>query len=181
LLFTQRAFVRIGPDSIGGEFVQIKSKNTGPPKVGRRELLSGAGAAAVAGAAGVLGTPGSAQAANYRHRHHHHVKPIPSPIDAVIPSGIPGLPPGSPLENIHWLLPGPVGSATPVIGLPGFGLDVDPSTVGDYKGFTAYAVVAGEAKGSDGNTYACEFDVRVMDGIYKAEDGSIHRGTYGFF
>ena len=53
--------------------------------------------------------------------------------------------------------------------------------MGDYRGFTAYAVVAGTAKASDGNEYPCEFDVRVMDGVYIASDGSRNRGTFGFF
>lgn len=51
----------------------------------------------------------------------------------------------------------------------------------DYRGFTAYSVMAGEALGSDGATYDVEFDVRVMDGAYVAEDGSRNHGTFAFF
>ena len=152
----------------------------GPPTLGRRELLAGAGTAAVAATVGALGVPDTAEASGRppRHHHHHHVNPIPSPIPFTLPTG---LPPEHPLAMIHWALPSPDGVVTPILGLGGFGLDADPSTIGDYWGFTAYAVIAGSAKGSDGETYDCEFDVRVMDGIYKAANGTWNRGTYGFF
>jgi hypothetical protein len=60
------------------------------------------------------------------------------------------------------------------------GLDVEPSTLTDFRGFTAFAVLAGEAKASDGRTYACEFDVRVMEGDYIATDGSRQSGAFAF-
>ncbi len=50
-----------------------------------------------------------------------------------------------------------------------------------FQGFTAFAVLSGQATGSDGKTYNVEFDVRVMEGEYIAEDGSHQRGTFGFF
>lgn len=75
----------------------------------------------------------------------------------------------------------PTDAATPFNKLPGFGLDVEPSTLTNFKGFTAYSVISGQAKGSDGKTYNVEFDVRVMEGEYIAEDGSRNRGTFGFF
>ena len=86
-----------------------------------------------------------------------------------------------PFNFIHWTLPGPLGAVTQVLELPAFGLDIDPSTVTDYEGFTAYAVIAGTARSSKGEDFDCELDVRVMDGKYVGEDGRLHRGTFGFF
>ena len=61
------------------------------------------------------------------------------------------------------------------------GLDVEPSTMTNFKGFTAFAVLAGQAEGSDGKTYNVESDLRVMEGEYVAEDGSRQQGTFVFF
>ena len=85
------------------------------------------------------------------------------------------------LNHPHWLLPGPVGSTTQVLQLPGFGLDVDPSLITDYHGFTAYGVLAGSARDTTGAEYDVELDLRVMQGEYAAEDGTTHYGTFGFF
>ena len=52
--------------------------------------------------------------------------------------------------------------------------------MGDYRGFTTYAVISGEAAGSDGNTYDVEFDVRVMHGTYQTPDGAQHDSTFAF-
>jgi hypothetical protein len=82
---------------------------------------------------------------------------------------------------IHAFVPGPEGSATPFAGIPGMGLDVEPSTLTDFQGFAAFAVLAGRATGSDGKSYNVECDVRVMEGEYVAEDGSHQRGTFRFF
>ncbi len=101
--------------------------------------------------------------------------PIPEPI-----AGGVLLDPENPASIIHWLLPGPEGLATQVIGLPAMGLDVDPSTIGNFDGNQAYAVVAGTAEGSDGVTYDCEFDVRAMEGKYVAADGVERRGAFAF-
>jgi hypothetical protein len=100
--------------------------------------------------------------------------PAPSPIPG-------GFDAGPPLGFLHIFLPGPEDARTPFFGIPGEGLDVEPSTITDFKGFTAFAVVAGQAEGSDGKTYNVEFDLRVMEGEYIAEDGSHHRGAFAFF
>jgi hypothetical protein len=73
-----------------------------------------------------------------------------------------------------------VGAVTPFARLPGGGLDVEPSPLTNFKGFTVFAVLSGQAEGSDGKTYNVEFDLRVMEGEYIAEDGSHQRGTFGF-
>ena len=72
---------------------------------------------------------------------------------------------------IHWFLPGP----------QGLGLDVEPSLITNYTGFTAFTLLAGQAEGSDGNTYDVRSDLRVMQGEYVVEDGSHHQGTFAFF
>ena len=86
------------------------------------------------------------------------------------------------MGSVHGrLVPGPEGTFTPIIGIPGLGLDVEPSLITDFMGFTAFAVIAGQAEGSDGKTYNVESDLRVMEGEYVAEDGSHHQGTFAFF
>lgn len=140
-----------------------------PFRIGRRRLLAGAGAAAVVGSIGTVGLARSASA-----RGLGRAMPAPAPIPG-------GTDTGPLLGFIHWFLPGPTDAVTPFNNLPGFGLDVEPSTLTNFKGFTAYSVISGQAKGSDGKPYNVEFDVRVMEGEYIAEDGSRNRGTFGFF
>lgn len=96
------------------------------------------------------------------------------------PSPIPGGVDAPPVGFIHWFLPGPPDATTPFLGIPGFGLDVEPSTITDYEGFTAFAVLSGQARGGDGRAYDVEFDVRVMHGRYVAE-GVPRNATFGFF
>jgi hypothetical protein len=141
-----------------------------PRRIGRRRLLVGTGAAAaVVGSVGAVGRVKPASATELRR-----AKPAPLPIPG-------GFDAGPPVGFVHAFLPGPVGSFTPFFRLPGGGLDVEPSTLTNFKGFTAFAVLAGQAEGSDGKTYNVEFDLRIMEGEYIAEDGSHHRGAFGFF
>ena len=147
--------------------------------VSRRRFLGGLGAAAAAGTAVSLAGPAPAQAAAAMSNDSKKVFPnssAPRPIEPTVEAGGP-----APFDFIHWLLPGPPGATTQILELPAFGLDVDPSLMTDYKGFTAYAVISGNAHGSDGNHYDVELDVRVMDGTYVGEDGNTHKGTFGFF
>jgi hypothetical protein len=97
------------------------------------------------------------------------------------PSPIPGGFDAPPVGFVHAFLPGPEDAVTPFFGLRGMGLDVEPSLITDFAGFTAFAVVAGQAEGSDGKTYNVESDLRVMEGSYVAEDGSLQQGTLAFF
>lgn len=146
--------------------------------VSRRRFLGGVGAAAAVGTAATLGGVGTALASPSHHHHSPHVfsrRPAPNAIEQAVDGGGP-----APFDLIHWLLPGPEGATTQILELPAFGLDVDPSTVGDYNGFTTYAVLAGEAEDRMGNHYDVELDVRVMDGQYKV-DGRRYFGTFGFF
>jgi hypothetical protein len=95
---------------------------------------------------------------------------IAAPTDPVpIPGGI-QIPDG-PL--IHVFAPGPEDQ--------GFmGLNVEPNTITNFDGFSAMAYVAGTATDADGNTYTMLNDMRVFQGTYVAEDGSIQHGTFVF-
>ncbi|REK41034.1 MAG: hypothetical protein DWQ20_00550 [Actinobacteria bacterium] len=86
-----------------------------------------------------------------------------------------------PFDFIHWALPGPPGATTQILELPAFGLDVDPSTITDFDGFVAYAVLAGSATDNRGNHFDVELDVRAMDGTYVDAHGETHESTFGFF
>jgi len=98
------------------------------------------------------------------------VLPAPKPI----PGGI-QLPDGSVL---HVFPPGPPEVTLPFTGLTLQGLDVEPSVITDYRGFTALAYHAGTATGSDGRQYNLETDMRAMEGTYVATDGSRQRGLF---
>ena len=149
--------------------------------VDRRRFLTGTGAAAVVGSAATMGVASPAEAGE-RHGRVFSRSSAPKPILAQVDTTAPGGPtPLAPFNLIHWLLPGPEGATTQVLQLPAFGLDADPSTITDFDGFVAYAVLGGKARGGDGESYDVEFDVRVMDGRYIGEDGKEHRGTFGFF
>ncbi|MBV7333127.1 twin-arginine translocation signal domain-containing protein [Chloroflexi bacterium TSY] len=157
-------------------------------QINRRQLLVGAGATTVAGSLATMGLTQQASAqelltlpSDLRREaggweavsHRHPVPPAPLPI----PGGIDAPPVGF----IHWFLPGPEDAETPFLKIPGFGLNVEPSTLTNFKGYTAFAVVSGRAKGSDGKDYDVEFDVRAMKGEYIVADGSKHTGTFALF
>jgi hypothetical protein len=136
--------------------------------VDRRTLLRyGAAAAAVAVSPTLpaLAEPASARATP-------DVLPAPKPI----PGGL-ALPDGS---RIHVFPPGPIGVTLPFSGVQLQGLDVEPSVITDYSGFTALAFHVGKATDGDGKTYNLETDIRVIDGRYIAADGSRRRGVFGF-
>src|SRR5262245_27967088 len=95
---------------------------------------------------------------------------IAAPTDPVpIPGGIQI--PGGPL--IHTFAPGPE-----ELGFQG--LDTEPSTITNFDGFSAMAYPAGTATDADGNTYDMFNDMRVYQGTYVAEDGSVQHGTFVF-
>jgi len=146
-----------------------RRQHAAPFKLTRRQLLAGVGAATIAGSIGTVGLARKASAAELQR-----ARPAPVPIPG-------GVDVGEPVGLIHWFLPGPEGSVTPFNGLEGMGLDVEPSSLTDFQGFNAYAVISGQAEGSDGKIYNVEFDVRVMEGEYIAEDGSAQHGVFGFF
>lgn len=143
--------------------------------VNRRRFLGGVGAAAVVGTAATA-LPVSPAGADGGGKTFPP-RPAPKPIEFAIELP-PSVPP--PFNVINVALPGPDGATTPILELLSDGPDADPSTVGDFDGFTAFAVIAGTATGGDGEPYDCEFDIRVMQGRYVAEDGHEYRGTFAF-
>jgi hypothetical protein len=136
--------------------------------ISRRSLLRYGGAAGAAAAV----TPALASAAHAHGGGLPRVLPAPKPI----PGGIQI--PGGPL--LHVFLPGPPEVTLPFTGAQLMGLDVEPSVITDYRGFTALAYLVGTATGSDGQQYNLEADMRAMEGTYVAEDGSRQRGLFAF-
>jgi hypothetical protein len=129
--------------------------------VGALAATGAAGSLAHAGTAGTGSTPVALP------------KPIPGGTDL---SGF-GLPP--PYDGvIHIFTPGTPGVVLPFSGIPLEGLGVEPAVIADFSGATALAYLAGEAEGSDGQTYGVEIDLRVSEGDYVAEDGSLNRGLF---
>src|SRR5690349_10739199 len=54
------------------------------------------------------------------------------------------------------------------------------SSVDNYNGFSGVANIDGTGTDSHGNTYDFNVDMRVMQGVYIARDGTRHRGTFAF-
>ena len=143
-------------------------------RIGRRSLIAGTGAVALTAA-----LPQAVAHADSDDRRDDDCSLIPKgsapkPIPGGVDSGDPNV------GFIHWWLPGPETAATPILGIPGFGLDVDPSTITDFKGQSALAVIAGTVHGSDGVDYDCEIDLRAMKGRYVGEDGRTRKGAFAF-
>src|SRR5688572_394507 len=126
----------------------------------RRPFLRSA--AAAAGAAGALagaGLPGLALAAKPTGGDP---KPIPWTTD-LTPLGIPGV-------SIHLLLPGLLHNAND-----------EPSSITDFHGDLAYAVIDGSGTGTSNGTtkaYNYEVDVRVMSGTYLDVHGQQRQGAF---
>ena len=138
------------------------------PQIGRRSLLLASAGTIAAGVTAALGQPGVSEA-----RFGALPKaPLPAP------KPIPGGTTFPPFPLIHELFPGPETITLPFTLVTLQGLNVEPSTITDFRGTTALAYHVGTATGSDGVTYGLETDIRVMEGDYIAEDGSRHQGTF---
>jgi hypothetical protein len=65
-----------------------------------------------------------------------------------------------------------------------FGPGKEPATINDFNGFVGVADVrgTGTATNPDGSTETLLFDtdMRFMKGVYVAQDGGVHKGTFGF-
>lgn len=72
---------------------------------------------------------------------------------------------------IHVFLPGPVD-----LGLQGG--DIEPSSITDFNGFTSLAYINGTATDADGNSFTLATDIRVFQGTYVSEGGSVLFGTF---
>jgi hypothetical protein len=104
-------------------------------------------------------------AAGFEERRHlHHSRPS---------AGDPLPIPGGLAEGVHVWLPGPI-----ELGFQG--TDVEPSTITDYRGFSAIGYLAGTVTGSDGVLYDALHDMRLYQGFYRDEDGRLGFGTFAF-
>jgi len=131
--------------------------------IDRRRFVLGAGALA---SAGFVGIPSVAEA---RSRDDKRVLPAPEPV----PGGsefIPG-------RLFHVFIPGDPAVTLPFSGAPLGGFDVEPGTITDFNGSSALAFHVGTARGSDGNTYNLETDIRAFKGEYVVDD-VVHRGSF---
>ncbi len=94
-----------------------------------------------------------------------------------LPSPIPGGIELAPGVVIHVFGPGDPSVTLPFTGIILQGLDVEPSTITDFKGSTAVAFHVGTARANDGTTYNLETDIRAFEGEYMSED-KVHRGAF---
>ena len=138
----------------------------------RRFIHAAAGATALAFGSGLS----SRALARDVHKGHDEPLPEPKPIPGGSDLSELGLEP--PYEFIHEFLPGPEGMVLPFTQVQLEGLNVEPSTITDFKGATALAYHVGKAKGSDGKTYNLETDIRVMEGRYVSVGGTRRHGTF---
>jgi len=138
--------------------------------ISRRRFVQTA-AAAAAGVTGSLAAPAAGVAWDRGHEHRMPVVP-PKPI----PGG-PTLPTGL---QIHGWQPGDPTVTLPFSHSTLKGFDLDPSTITDFRGFSALAYHAGTATGSDGATYDLETHMTVLRGSYLASDGTRRFGTFSF-
>jgi hypothetical protein len=145
----------------------MESELESAPALSRRRFVQTA-AIAAAGVTGSLAAPGRVLA------HGDGARPA-----AVPPEPIPGgiqIPDG---PQIHVWGPGDPSVTLPFTGSTLMGFDVDPSTITDFRGFSALAYHAGSAVGSDGAPYNVETDLRAYKGTYVV-DGQRHFGSFAF-
>ena len=119
-----------------------------------------------------------AQQAEGLHRNHAHMfLPTSSsrnvdPPASIAPVPLPGGDIVPPLGGlVHLSFPGPT-----TIGDDG--IDIEPITITNFRGFSAVAMLGGTATDAMGNTFTVATDFRVMQGEYLSADGKHHRGTF---
>jgi hypothetical protein len=135
----------------------------------RRAVLHGTAGVAAGFAAAVAAPPGA-----FGHDHgHRHAPPVP-------PEPIPGGIELAPGQVIHVWAPGSTDVTLPFSGATPQGLDVEPTTIRDFKGFSAVAFHVGTATADDGTRYDLETDVRAFQGTYVDRTGKRRFGTFGF-
>jgi hypothetical protein len=81
---------------------------------------------------------------------------------------------------IHVFAPGDPSVTLPFTQGTLQGLDVEPATLTDFKGFSAVAFHVGTATGRDGTAYDLETDVRAFRGRYVDVTGARRFGTFAF-
>ena len=89
------------------------------------------------------------------------IAPVPLPGGDVVP----------PLGLIHVFFPGPT-------SIGDDGIDIEPSTITNFKGFTGVAMLAGTATDGNGNQFSLATDIRVFQGEYESADGQRRHGTF---
>jgi hypothetical protein len=137
------------------------------PALSRRSFVQGA-AVAAAGVTGSLVWPAQSVADDDRRAATVPPKPIPGGIE--LPGG----------ERIHVWAPGDPAVTLPLSGTTLMGFDVEPSTITDFRGFSAAAFHVGTATDGDGKTYDLETDMRVYKGTYVDADGERRSGSFAF-
>jgi hypothetical protein len=135
----------------------------------RRAIVRGAAGAAAGLATGVV----APRAVAHDDRQVPARRTVPR---EPIPGGI-ELAPG---QIIHVWAPGPPEVTLPFSGAALQGLDTEPTTIRDFKGFSAVAFHVGTATGSDGERYDFETDVRAFQGTYVDGTGTRRFGTFAF-
>ena len=98
------------------------------------------------------------------------VPPKPIPGGVTLPNG----------TQIHGWQPGDPTVTLPFSHSTLKGFDFDPSTITDFRGFSALAYHTGTATGSDGATYNLETHMTALQGDYVATDGTRRFGTFAF-
>ena len=134
----------------------------------RRFVIGAVGAVASACVAGALEGEVVAAASS---RAKRGVAPAPLPIPGGQPVPVPGI------DTIHVWGPGPTTVTLPYSGGVLQGLDYEPSTITDFRGSSALAYHVGTARGSDGQTYNLETDMRAFEGDYVV-DGEERHGAF---
>jgi hypothetical protein len=140
-------------------------------QTGRRSFLLGTAGAIAAGIATSIGRPGVSEGNSDFLAAPEHVRP-PLPAPKPIQGGV-DIPP-----LIHEFLPGPETITLPFSLITLQGINVEPSTITDFKGVTVLAYHVGTATGHDGTKFNLETDIRVMEGEYVAENGERREGTF---
>jgi hypothetical protein len=137
----------------------------------RRRFVQTA-AVAAAGVTGSLAAPAAGVAWDGGHEDHARavVPPKPIPGGPTLPNGL----------QIHGWQPGDPAVTLPFSHSTLKGFDLDPSTITDFRGFSALAYHVGTATGSDGATYNLETHMTVLRGAYIGSDGARHFGTFSF-
>jgi hypothetical protein len=129
--------------------------------------------AVVGGAAAGLAAAVAAPQHVFAHSHDKGRDPVP-------PEPIPGGIEIGPGQLIHVWAPGPTTVTLPFTGVTLQGVDVEPTTIHDFSGFSAVAFHVGTATAKDGTRYDLETDVRAFQGTYIDRTGRRRFGTFGF-
>jgi hypothetical protein len=121
------------------------------------------------------GVSATQQAVNFHASHAHAFVLVGSSAKAdprsIAPVPIPGGDIVPPLGLIHAFFPGPT-------SIGDDGIDIEPSTITNFRGFAGVAMLAGTATDGSGNRFNLMSDIRVFQGEYVSADGKHHRGTF---